>query len=123
MVYLLNHSKLTASVFTKKSSALNYLSFWVSSFIFCDVRLLPYQNIMNKMGGQVKRATVREGHLYRKSTQVFFHPLKPFKQKKHESLVNSKIYMGPYYRARTTDRRLSSLFRIKDKTKNNVNII
>ena len=36
---------------------------------------------MKKMWGKVKRATVREEHLYKKSTQVFFNPLRPFKQK------------------------------------------
>ena len=101
-MYLLNHWKSITSV-CKKWSALNYLSFWVSSFIFCDVRFLPYQNIMKKMRGgrQVKRATVKEGHLWRKSTQVFFYPLRPIKLKKHERLVNSKISTGPHYRAWT----------------------
>ena len=62
-MYLLNHSKSTASVFVKDDQQLNYISFWVSSFIFCDDRFLPYQSIMKKIGGQVKRATVREVHL------------------------------------------------------------
>ena len=33
----------------------------------------------------------------------FFYPLRPFKLKKHESLVNSKMSTGPYYRAWTIE--------------------
>ena len=65
----------------KKWSALNYLSFNISSFIFYDVLFLPNQTSRAEYGGQRNWATVREGHLIRRSTQVFFYLLRPFEQK------------------------------------------
>ena len=74
-------------------------------FLWCSILTLPEHYEKNEGGGggapQVKRATEKEGHLWRKSTQVFFYPLRPIKLKKHERLVNSKISTGPHYRAWT----------------------
>ena len=54
---------------------------------------------MKKLEVQVKRAIVSVGKIL---PMFLFHPLRPFKLKKHERLAHSEISLGPYYRAWTT---------------------
>ena len=68
-------------------------------FLWCSILTLPEH--YEKNGGSGKTGHCEGRAPLKKVYPSFFYPLRPFKLKKHEWLVNSKISREPYYRAWT----------------------
>ena len=69
-------------------------------FLWCSILTLPEHYEKNGGSGKTGHCE-RRVPLKKVYPSLFFYPLRPFKLKEHEWLVNSKISTGPYYRAWT----------------------